>query len=518
MPDIKKFSAFILAVLFSASLIACQDIEPEINSTTQTENSPKISENSVTSTLGETTTTVSDSSADTTNIDDTTEIGDASKADISRTTNKNGSPSDSFIKSLEGFTLKILYPYDNLYSNKKSQKLENKAKKEVEKLYGVKIVEKSLYNDYTENLAAELASGNCENHIYYAKNNAFASYFKNGYLADLTPAMLESGVSFNEPWYISDAKGFLNIDGKQYGWLAYEENFTMPNCIFYNKNLIKKKNLVDPAELASQGKWTWNKLREYAGKYYNDKNVSGFVGNGINLVAAIAKQYDTSFTKVGKGTQPTTNINDSKVLSALSEYSEWTFGGSFWCETFSDKPENYAIKRFAKGKIAMIYGGFDVIKSLKGKNIAKNIGVVPFPTKEESDTYTNIVNPDFVTFVPANCQDDAAKVLFVRNEYYRAGYSNLVYCITSEFKTYLKNNEEAVSNAFDIKFGRKGNNVDYCWTEFCEDDTGPVTTESIVRDVENGSEAVEDIISNKKNILTGAYANIWKGHRTTGNV
>lgn len=516
MPDTKKLFAFILVILLSASMVACQGTEMGDNPTTEKNDTTEDLKNSVVSTLGETTTSVTGNNADETKIESSDFTYNPYK--IERTTNKDGNASDAFIKSLKGFELKILYPWKNTYANKKCKKYVEKAKQEVEKLYGVKIQEKGQYNNYDESLASQMAAKNCKNHIYYAKSGMFAKYFKSGYFADLTRAMRESGVDLLEPWYDSPTTGFLNIDGKQLGWISCEEDFTMPYFIIYNEKLLNKKGLESPAKLAEQGKWTWDRLREYAGKFYSDKNITGFSGSGINMLAAIAEQYGAQLTKIEKGTQPTTNLNDTNFAKALSTYSDWTFGGTFWCETFSDKEDGYALKQFKKGKVAMLYGSFDEIKELKGKDVTKNIGIAPFPTKVESNQYTNIIDPEYFAFIPSVYKAEASKILFIRNEYYRYNYRYFLRSLTSSLKTYLGDNEEAVMNVANIKLGKNGNSIKYCWTKLCEDSDAGITTESIVKQVENGTFTADKAISNNKNALTEAYAKIWKRHRITGNV
>ena len=516
MPDAKKILAFALALLFSASITACQTAVNGDDTSSENNNTTEKIINSVVSSLGETTTTVAKNNADETKTasPDNTD----SSYEIERTTGKDENISDAFVKSLEGFELKILYPWKKTYTNKKCKKYAEAAKKSVQDLYGVKIQEKSRYNNYDESLASEMAAKKCGNHIYYAKNTRFANYFKDGYFADLLPAMTETGVNLREPWYVSQATDFLNIDGKQLGFISDEEDFTTPYFIIYNKKLLNKKGLESPNSLAQQGKWTWDKLREYSGKFYSDKKINGFVGGGVNMLAAIAQQFDTQLTKIEKGTQPTTNFNDSKFADALSTYYDWILGGTFWCETFSEKDDSYAIKQFAKGKVAMLYGNYDDIKALEGKSVIKNVGIAPFPTKEESNQYTNIADPEYVAFIPSGHQSQASKILFIRNEYYRYNYQYTAKRISSSLKTYLGENKQAIEDLTSIKLGENGNDTKYCWTKVCENYNASVTTESIIKQMENGGYTPDKVISNNKNALTEAYADIWKRHRITGNV
>lgn len=536
MSKITRIIALMLTVLFALSLVACGGDEGgEVESTTAatTAAADETTEAVVTEAGETTTTTVSDKttktkkqdSKTTTKADQKDDLADG-RADISttgalieRTTNKAGNASAKFVKSLKGFTLKILYPWENIYGDKKCQKSAEASIKEVEDLYGVKIEEEGQFNKYNENLASELSAKNCENHIYYAQGGYFPSYFQKGYIADLTTAMREAAVDFNDPWYISDAKGFLNIDGKQYGWVAYEDEYTMPYCIIYNKSLLNKKRLADPAKLAEQGKWTWDTLAKYAKKFANDKSVTGFgIGSSVMALSAIADQYGTSLTKVSRGSEPTTNITDSKVKSALTELSEWTVGKNAWCETFSDKTWTYGKTQLAQGKVAMYYGTHDEIKGFQGTSVQDDIGIAPFPTKKASKSYTGISNPQFIAFVPIVHQKDASKILFIRNEYYRYNYRYVNRNFQYKWETYLGDNDEAITNAANIKFAKEGNKVKFCWTTVCESSDASTSTMSVISEVITGKSTAAQAISSKKNALTKAYSEVWSGHKTTGNV
>ena len=549
MSKITKILALMLAVLFTLSLVACGgDDQGEVNETTvaTTQEQPDAS-NDVTVAPGETTTTTTaatdkngktkkqkttttadsekatEKAAKTSKTTKNSKLVDARKgisttgALIERTTNKAGNASAKFIKSLKGFTLKILYPWENIYGDKKCQVAAEESIKEIQNMYGVKIEEEGQFNKYNENLASELAAKNCDNHIYYAQGNYFPSYFQKGYIADLTPAMREAAVDFNDPWYISDAKGFLNIDGKQYGWVAYEDEYTMPSVIIYNKKLLNQKRLADPAKLASQGKWTWDVLEKYAKKFSNDKSVTGFVGSGVILLEAIANQYGASLTNVSRGAEPTTNIGDSKVKSALTTLGEWTVGKNAWCETFSDKSWSYGKTQLAEGKVAMYYGNHDTIQNFKGTSTQKDIGIAPFPTKKGSKTYTGISDPQFIAFIPIVHQDLASKILFVRNEYYRYNYRFVQRNFQYKWETYFGTNTEAITNAANIKFARNGNKVKFCWTNICETGDG-VSTASVINDVTSGKSTAAQAISSKKTALQKSYSDVWSGHKITGNV
>ena len=439
---------------------------------------------------------------------------------IPRTTNKAGNASKQFVKSMKGFTLKILYPWENIYGDKKCETGIKDSKNEIKKEYGITIKEEGQFNRYNENLSSELAAKKCANHIYFAQGGFFPSYFQKDYIADLTVAMRTTGVSFNEPWYINQAKNFLNIDGKQYGWIAIEYEYMTPNFIAYNKSLLNKKRLEDPAKLAKQGKWTWDKLEKYSKKFANDKLVVGFgIQDATTLFEQLANQYGTQLTNISRGKAPTTNITNSKVESALETLQSWTTGKNAWCETFQGKQWSYGKTQFQNGKVAFFFGGHDAIQGLRGTKTQNDINIVPFPTKNGSKNYANTCGTGFVAFIPIVHQSKADKILFARNEYYRYTYRFVDRHFQYKWSSYFGKNTTAIKNASDIKFAKNGNKIAFSWLTICEsNDEGATRTASIVNEVVSGKATAAQAIQSKKNALAKSYSKVWDGHKITGNV
>ena len=518
MSRVKQILALILVSCFALTLVACGgDDAKKTDTTTAKPTNAAVAVGQSTTAEGETTTTtggkVNNKSDKTTT---TTKRQNVKKVpDLRNLVARTKSPASSFTKSLKGFTLKILYPWENIYGNRKCQTYAEKAIAAVEKQYGVKISEKGQFARYSDSLSAEFAANKFDNHIYYAYNSDFASYFSKGYLSDLTPAMRETGTTFTERWYISEARNFLNIDGKQYGWIAAEDEYTLPFCIIYNSKLLKQKNLADPAQLAAKGQWTWDKLEEYAKKFKNDANTGFYCGSSTMLLTAIANQYGTTLTKVKKGAQPTTNINDSKVKTALDTLRTWTVGKGAWATPSIGNQWTAPKNALREGKVAMYYGTHDDIKELASSSDNSIYGIAPFPNKTASKSYTGVSVPQFIGIIPKKWSSDVAKIVFIRDEYYR---QNDVYTDRNfqyKWETYL-GDQEAIDNAADIKYARNGNRIIFDWTSICE--TGKTQTGTIIGQVVKGSKTAAQAISANKNALVAAYKKVWDGHKTTGNV
>ncbi len=527
MSNMKKIVALILACIFALSLVACGESSDEKKQGAKSKDATNAVTNVVTK-AGETTTTVKgdkkgkkkgkkNSKAKTTKVVAPVKVNVTTQKLIARTTNRAGNASAKFVKSLKGFTLKILYPWENIYGATKCKSYYTQSMKDVKKAYGINIKEEGQWDRYNESLAAELASKKCANHVYYAQQGNFASYFKKGYISDLASAMREAAVDFNDPWYFSDAKGFLNINGKQYGWVPVEDEYTTPFMIIYNKTLLARKNLADPATLAKKGQWTWSKMETYAKKFDNDKNITGMgTIDSETMVEAIATQLGTSLTKVKKGQSPTTNITDSRVKTALDTYASWCVGKKAWCDTFKGEAWNYAKNKLVNGKLAMIFGFHDTVQNLSSAKDNSVFGVAPFPTKSASKSFTSVSLAQFIAFIPIVHQKAAAKILFARNEYYRYTYRYADRCARYRWESYLGDGN-AVTNAINIKYGKAGNKSKMAWTSVCEDAEANVTTLAIINDIRNGK-GVATAINGKKNALVNTYKKVWNGYKITGNV
>ncbi|MBQ2390484.1 MAG: extracellular solute-binding protein, partial [Clostridia bacterium] len=265
MKKLTRVMAIVLALLCALALVSCGgDSETTADVTTTVATTQKQDETVVTTT-GNTTGTVSSVTNTTVSNKDTKEPTNkpgVAKIDdlITRTKNASGNATDAFVNSLKGYNLTIMYPWEQKKPGSTIGDSLEYCREEVEKEFGVTLTEDGYFSGYNEALTASLTARNAKAQVYMLQNFNFVSYFSNGYITDLTAAMKTAGVDFNEPWYIQDAQAFLNIDYRQYGWIAFSGTYTFPYCIIYNQEYIKNARLTDPAELAEQGKWTWDTL------------------------------------------------------------------------------------------------------------------------------------------------------------------------------------------------------------------------------------------------------------------
>lgn len=521
-----KFFKVALAALMALScmlaFVACGDNEAE-TTTTAAATTAKAEESTVQNTTTAVAATTKATSATTKKNAKTQKVSEVEEL-ISRTKNSRGNPSDDFVNSLKGYSLTVYYPWtpESKGTIKELKDSAVECVNAVQNEFGVKIKEDGKFENYNETLTAKLTANNKNSlaQIYQVQNYNYASYFKNNYMCDLTVAMAKSGVDFKEPWYVQDANGFFNVNNKQFAWIASDAEYVFPNSIIvYNKTLIKNKKLTDPVKLAEQGKWTWDTIIKYANKLDDSsKGVIGFgTSNTEQMLEQMLAQKGSSLVNVKKGASPTSNISNQTVKDTLSTLYTWCKSGGP-CETFMNKDWTYAKTQFASGKVAMMAGGHDLIQTLKtSKKTTDEFDLVQFPTPTGTTKYTNTAAPQFAVFIPSAWKDDAAKILFLRNELYRQNYRYAQRNFTYQWNKYFSD-ADTLEYACNIKYGRDNNTTKFCWTSVCEKD-GEVGAKTVIDEVlKSSTNSVQTVISKNKDRIDKAYNSVWNGFKITGNV
>ena len=524
MKFIKSAVAALMALSCMLAFVACGDNEAENTATTApASTSATVEQTSVQSTTAATSATKKADSATTQKNNQTQKVSKVEEL-IKRTKNSRGNPSDAFVNSLKGYNMTVYYPWTpeskGDVAEKKKSALDSIAA--VEKEFGVTIKEDGKFDNYNETLTAKLTANNKKDlaQVYQLQYFNYASYFKNNYMCDLTVAMAKSGVDFKEPWYVRDANAFFNVNNKQFAWIATDAEYVFPNSIIvYNKTLIKNKKLTDPVVLAQQGKWTWDTIIKYANKLNDDsKGITGFGSVAVlNMVEQMLEQKGTALVNVKKGQSPTSNIANQTVKDTLSTLYAWCKKGGP-CNTFANHDWTYGKTQFAAGKVAIMVGGHDLIQTLKtNKKTTDEFGLVQFPTPTGTKKYVNTSAPHFAVFIPSAWKDDAAKILFLRNEMYRQNYRYAQRNFTYQWNKYFQDND-TLEYACNMKYARGNNSTKFCWTTVCEKSGEPGASTVINEVLNSSSNNVASAVAKNKDRIDKAYKAMWDGFKITGNV
>lgn len=146
-----------------------------------------------------------------------------------------------------------------------------------------------ISSDYLQKISTSLAGGNPFDAGWLGEGDV-SQFVAGGVLADLGPALTKTS-----DYDLADFSG-KSMRSWRSGEKVYGVPFsTSPFLIYYNKDLLAKAGAKTPAELAAQGAWTWEKLRETA-KAIRDKagpSVYGFQGQDGALYDDVTSFWNT---------------------------------------------------------------------------------------------------------------------------------------------------------------------------------------------------------------------------------
>ena len=533
----KRLLALAMAVMMSVAVASCGDDSSSSSSaaTTAATTTAAAAEETTTAAAGATTAASSGDGAAAGGATIDTGDGLAALPDIEKNAKTYDAPKDSkrpsssFISSVKGYKLKIKHPWNfagSLDPNNASLKYYKAAESYVEKKYGASIEEIGVFQDYNKNLQGEISANKFENQIYEVQSFNFASYIKNNYMKDLRTAKNTAAVTFGEAWYDYNTTQMAAVGGGQYGWTSFDVEYIVPTGILYNKKLVKNANLTDPTVLARKGQWTWDKFEEYATKL-TTSSVAGFrlsAKDGTNLYSSLMTSLGTNLVNVKKGKAPTSNVSTQAGQDALAKIETWVKTKVVTIPANEDWSQNK--KLFSEGKVGMVLGSHDTLKSCTTTVMKNNVGMVPFPTKSASKTYKSVQNISFMSFIPSYYKNDneAAKILFLRDEQLQQLYRYREQIFVALYKTYNLD-KESMSMTYMIKYGSKDPaGVKYgkyvCASNILDpdgsDSDGTPNLTKIVAPVLAGGSASKQI-SSYASALQSKYNSLWGKKVFTGN-
>jgi ABC-type glycerol-3-phosphate transport system substrate-binding protein len=190
--------------------------------------------------------------------------------------------------------------------------------KDIEKRYNcvIKFQKVDYQTAVTKNTAAAL-SGTAECDIWMPEwYNVFPSFIAKNMV---TP--LSDYYSFDKDpnWKGDDPQKNLLWGGKKYGLFAGSE--VPMGGLWYNKTLLRRANLEDPASLVAKNQWTWDKFLDMCKKLTVDTNKDGITDQwGYYDVYLFENAIITNggkFVDVSNPSAPTFNIDNDKDKRAI---------------------------------------------------------------------------------------------------------------------------------------------------------------------------------------------------------
>ena len=214
-------------------------------------------------------------------------------------------------------------------------------------------------------------------------------YATTGYFRDWYEDMPH--VNLDKPWYIGNAAEALSVKGHAYAMIGeYDlDVLRCTYCMYYNQDISDEYNLENIYDVVNDGRWTYDKLYEYANTVYVDLDGNGtkdendrlaISGDPYSAVVTYQYSFDNPLFSINDEGVPEFTMDREKLASiveklnalyhdSLGGYTEgWGTGWTAW----------------SAGNLLLYTGLF---QSATGyRDLEFDYGIIPYPKYDEAQT------------------------------------------------------------------------------------------------------------------------------------
>jgi len=237
-------------------------------------------------------------------------------------------------------------------------------------------------------------------------------------------------LQFSEPWWMQETVNSAMIGNNEYcfftqSYLALNA-FDLSWCVFFNDNMLGDYGLEKPYQLVRDGKWTIDKLREYAkagaslngdDSYVWDDNgnsVYGFTGYQNCIIAHIIGAGGEFCVKDSNGL-PVLNVESQKIADICEKLADF-YGteGEFYqgLSGSFDTAGSYLTAFYTR---RALFIAAEVKASVEMRGFDDTFGLVPTPKYDESQenyrSFTHYNSPLLTIPVTSKYANDTAALL-----------------------------------------------------------------------------------------------------------
>ena len=163
---------------------------------------------------------------------------------------------------------------------------------EISERYGITLKETQVdYNDLLAFAQKEVLSGTPEHDIFYLSPKQIASLMNSGYMHNVLDI---EKLNIDGDWWDQNLieTGTLKDEYLYYlGGNYHLQGFEGTTCVFFNKEMISTLKLEMPYDIVREGKWTMDKMYEYASAAANLNGDASFAyssnGSAVYGIATI---------------------------------------------------------------------------------------------------------------------------------------------------------------------------------------------------------------------------------------
>jgi len=286
-----------------------------------------------------------------------------------------------------------------------------KLNQEVAERYQITLKETQVaYNDLQTYAQNEVLANTPVHDIFYLSPKQIAALMNAGYMHNLLDV---NKLNIDGDWWDQTLIEAGKLKDKYLYYLGgnyHLQGFEGTTCIFFNKKMISDLGLESPYPLVRDGKWTMDKLYEYASKAANLNGDASFTydagGSSVygivtitNLMPAFIMGCDAYYVEKDEADMPVIGFTTEHFQNVCSKIAELTGAEGI----YKSKDE---VALFMADRALMI-GAEIKAAANEMRDMQSEFGMLPIPKYNEAqENYvTNMYWASHMVSIPVTCKD-----------------------------------------------------------------------------------------------------------------
>ena len=282
---------------------------------------------------------------------------------------------------------------------------------EVSERYGITLKETQIaYGDLLAYAQKEVLSGTPEHDIFYLSPKQIASLMNAGYMHNLLDV---EKLNIDGDWWDQNLIETGTLKDKYLFYLSgnyHLQGFEGTTCVFFNKEMISTLKLEMPYDIVRQGKWTQDKLYEYAAAAASLNGDDSFTyssnGNAIYGIATIANMMpafimgcDAYYIEKDENGTPVLSFTTEHFQNVCTKIAALTSSQGIY--KARDEVDLFMDNR------ALMIGAEIKAAANEMRDMQTEFGMLPVPKYDEAqeDYVTNMYWATHVVSIPVTCTD-----------------------------------------------------------------------------------------------------------------
>ena len=299
---------------------------------------------------------------------------------------------------MDGYTYRVLSRQRDDFINDIGLDLEQNGDVANDAIYNRNLTVSDRFNckyeaTFTDNIDSTgintITAGDDAFDIMFCQIVQIPKYATTGYFRDWYDDM--PYVNLDKPWYIGNAAEALSVKGHAYAMIGEYDldvlRFTY--CMYYNQDLADEYNLENIYDVVNEGKWTYDKLYEYANMVYVDLDGNGtkdendrlaLSGDPYSAVVTYQYAFDNPLFTINDEGVPEFTMNREK-LSAIVEKLN-----SLYHDSLGGYTEGWGTgwTAWTAGNLLVYTGLFQ--NATAYRELEFDYGIIPYPKYDEAQS------------------------------------------------------------------------------------------------------------------------------------